>query len=53
MAKSFASQFKKGTMPLQPVNPDSPLNSPKLSKPQSPKLKQMMKFPLLKGKGAK
>jgi hypothetical protein len=31
--KQFASQFKRGTVPRQPVDPGSPLNGPPVSSP--------------------
>lgn len=35
MKNSYQRQFKPGTMPVQPVDPNSPLNQNKVSKPSN------------------
>ena len=37
---SYQKQFKKGTMPVQPTDPDSPLNQNKVSTPSKQRKRQ-------------
>ncbi len=45
MAKtSYEKQFKKGTMPIQPVQPHSPLNSPEVGSPGKQRKRDSVKL---------